>query len=67
MGGATVINLAGSAVNLPEAQEWFARTLRDEGRALHERRTTSSNEFGLAELKERVAPPIRFRGAVRLC
>ena len=53
-GRSDVINLAGSAVNLPEAQEWFARTLRDEGRALHERWTTSSNEFGLAELKERI-------------
>jgi aspartate/methionine/tyrosine aminotransferase len=53
-GRSDVINLAGSAVEVPEAQEWFARALREQGRALHERWAASSNEFGLAELKERI-------------
>lgn len=53
-GRSDVINLAGSAVEVPETQEWFARALREQGRALHERWADSSNEFGLAELKERI-------------
>lgn len=53
-GRSDVINLAGSAVEVPEAQEWFAHTLRERGQALYERWAASSNEFGLAELKERI-------------
>jgi aspartate/methionine/tyrosine aminotransferase len=53
-GRSDVINLAGSAVEVPEAHEWFARALREQGRPLYERWAACSNEFGLAELKERI-------------
>ncbi len=53
-GRSDVINLAGSAVEVPEAQEWFARAVRERAGALYERWAASSNEFGLAELKDRI-------------
>jgi aspartate/methionine/tyrosine aminotransferase len=53
-GRSDVINLAGSAVDVPPAQEWFRHALRDQGSTLHERWASTSNEFGLAELKDRI-------------
>ena len=49
-----VINLAGSAFHLPEATRWLERQLGEEGASLLAAERTTSNEFGLPELKERI-------------
>lgn len=54
LGRDDVINLAGSAFHLPEATRWLERQLGEEGASLLAAERTTSNEFGLPELKERI-------------
>lgn len=54
LGRDDVINLAGSAFHLPEATRWLERQLSEEGASLLAAERTTSNEFGLPELKERI-------------
>lgn len=51
---ADVINLAGSAVALPAATEWFEEELRIRGDELVDAWKQASNEFGLARLKDQI-------------
>ena len=53
-GNADVINLAGSAVELPAAANWFEEELRIRGGEVVEDWKQASNEFGLARLKEQI-------------
>ena len=53
-GNADVINLAGSAVELPAAAKWFEEELRIRGGEVVEDWKRASNEFGLARLKEQI-------------
>lgn len=53
-GNADVINLAGSAVELPAAANWFEEELRIRGGEVIEDWKRASNEFGLARLKEQI-------------
>ena len=53
-GNADVINLAGSAVELPAATSWFEQELRIRGNELVDEWKQSSNEFGLARLKNQI-------------
>lgn len=53
-GNADVINLAGSAVDLPAAAKWFEEELRIRGGEVIEDWKRASNEFGLARLKEQI-------------
>jgi len=53
-GNADVINLAGSAVELPAATKWFEEELRIRGNEAVEDWKQASNEFGLARLKDQI-------------
>jgi aspartate/methionine/tyrosine aminotransferase len=53
-GNADVINLAGSAMELPAATEWFEEELRIRGDELVDAWKQASNEFGLARLKDQI-------------
>lgn len=58
-GNADVINLAGSAVDLPAATKWFEEELRIRGNEVVEDWKQASNEFGLARLKDQIRATIQ--------